>query len=65
MATLVTGGTGFVGSNIVMTLAKKGHTVVCLDLATPSPLVKRYLDPWLSQITFVQGDILDQGDIWC
>jgi UDP-glucose 4-epimerase len=63
MATLVTGGTGFVGSNIVMTLAKKGHSVICLDLAAPSPLVKGYLDPWLSQMTFVQGDILDQENI--
>ena len=63
MATLVTGGTGFVGSNIVRTLAQRGHSVVCLDLAAPDALVKGHLEPWASNITFVQGDILDQEDV--
>ncbi len=60
MATLVTGGTGFVGSNIVRTLAQRGHSVICLDLAAPDALVRAYLEPWMSQVAFVQGDILDQ-----
>ncbi len=63
MATLVTGGTGFVGSNIVRTLAQMGHSVICLDLAAPDALVSGYLEPWTSQVTFVQGDILDQEDV--
>ena len=63
MVTLVTGGTGFVGSNIVRTLAQRGHSVICLDLAAPDTLVRGYLEPWLSQVTFVQGDILDQEDV--
>ncbi|MCH8187011.1 MAG: NAD(P)-dependent oxidoreductase, partial [Chloroflexi bacterium] len=63
MATLVTGGTGFVGSNIVRTLAQSGHSVICLDLAAPGALVRGYLEPWMSKVTFVQGDILDPEDV--
>ena len=63
MATLVTGGTGFVGSNIVKTLAQRGHSVISLDLAAPDRLVKAYLEPWASQVKFVQGDILDQEQV--
>ncbi len=63
MATLVTGGTGFVGSNIVKTLAQQGHEVVCFDLVAPDTLVRKYLEPWAEQVTFVQGDILDMGDL--
>ena len=63
MATLVTGGTGFVGSNIVKTLAQRGHSVISLDLAAPDTLVKAYLEPWVSQVKFVQGDILDQEQV--
>ena len=63
MATLVTGGTGFVASNIVKTLAQRGHTVVCLDLVAPDELVKAHIEPWADQVTFVQGDILNEEDV--
>ena len=63
MATLVTGGTGFVASNIVRTLAQRGHTVVCLDLVPPDSLVMAYLEQWASQVTFIQGDILNREDV--
>ena len=63
MVTLATGGTGFVGSNIVKTLAQRGHEVVCFDLATPDTLVQKYLEPWAERVSFIQGDILSVGDL--
>ena len=42
MATMVTGGTGFVGSNIVKVLAQQGHEVVSVDIAPPDEMVSRY-----------------------
>ena len=63
MATLVTGGTGFVGINIVKTLAQRGHEVVCLDVVEADELVRKFLEPWAGQVSFVQGDILNRGDL--
>ena len=63
MATLVTGGTGFVGSNIVRALARRGHTVICMDIAAPDTLVRGHIEPWAAQVTFVQGDILNEEDV--
>ena len=59
MATLATGGTGFVGSNIVRALAEHGHEVVVYDLSEPNDLLKKYIEPWADRITFVQGSVLD------
>lgn len=63
MTTLVTGGTGFVASNVVRVLAERGHEIVCFDLNPPSALLQEYVKPWASSITFNQGDILKQEDL--
>ncbi len=63
MATLVTGGTGFVASNVVRTLAERGQQVICFDLVAPHQLLHEYIKPWADRITFVQGDILRQEDL--
>ena len=59
MATLVTGGTGFIGSNIVRDLAERGHEVVSLDILPVDDLVHRNRGPWAGQVTWIQGDIVD------
>ena len=59
MVTLVTGGTGFVASNIVKALAEHGHEVVVYDVASPNDLLQRFIEPWKDHITFVKGSVLD------
>ena len=63
MATLVTGGAGFVGSNIVKGLAEQGHQVVCFDLTPPDALLRNFFKPWADNVTFIQGDILSVDDL--
>jgi len=54
MKILITGGAGFIGSNLAKRLVKEGHTVVVLD----SLLRGNKLDKWtFSKITFVKGDV--------
>jgi len=63
MVTLVTGGTGFVGVNLVKELAQAEHQVVCLDLNGPDQLTHDYLGELSSRVSFVQGDILDRSSL--
>jgi UDP-glucose 4-epimerase len=51
---LVTGGAGFIGSNIVGLLLEEGHSVAVLDdLSTGD---RRNLDPF-PQVEFIEGDV--------
>ncbi len=59
MATLVTGGVGFVGANIVKELAARGHQVVSLDLLPVDQLLLGFLGDLAGRVNFVRGDILD------
>ena len=61
MATLVTGGTGFIGANIVKALAQRGHQVISLDIEPVIDLLRRTLGPYDEQVTWVQGDAVDKG----
>ncbi|MGU3654669.1 3-beta-hydroxysteroid dehydrogenase [Mycolicibacterium sp. A43C] len=53
---LVTGGSGFVGANLVTTLLERGHEVRSFD-RVPSPL------PAHPRLTTVVGDITNAGDV--
>src|ERR1700754_2637006 len=53
---LVTGGSGFVGANLVAELLERGHKVRSFDRA-PSPL------PAHPQLEVVEGDICDKNTV--
>jgi len=59
MYTLVTGGTGFVISNLLRELGVHGHEIISLDITPPDPIVREYLQQWSDQIHWVQGDVLE------
>jgi UDP-glucose 4-epimerase len=56
MRTLVTGGAGFIGSNIVRLLLEEGHAVAVLDNLSSG--YRCNLDPFPS-VRFIEGDIRD------
>ncbi|HDS08741.1 MAG TPA: SDR family oxidoreductase [Firmicutes bacterium] len=56
---IVTGGAGFIGSNIVKHLVSHGHKVKVIDNLSTG---KRYnLDSIIDDIEFIEGDIRDSG----
>ena len=61
MTTLVTGGVGFVGANIVKELARAGHQVVCLDLNGPDRILEKFIGELGPRVSFVQADMLDRA----
>lgn len=64
MNVLVTGGAGFIGSNLCEHLLREGHTVKCLDnfatghIENLIPLINRYPD----RFTLIVGDIRNLAD---
>ena len=54
---LVTGGAGFIGTNIVFYLLSKGHQVTILDNLSTGHIEN--LSSVMHRLTFVQGDICD------
>ena len=59
MKILITGGAGFIGSNLVSHFLLEGHQVVCLDnLSTgfEHNIIEYYDNP---NFTFIQGDVRD------
>ena len=63
MATLVTGGVGFVGASIVKQLAARGHEVVSYDVLAADALTSHFLGDLAEQVTFINGDILDTAGL--
>jgi len=59
MTILVTGGNGFVGSNIVRRLLERGEKVTVMDAFDPDITVQDFLKPYLNQVHFITGDIRD------
>jgi nucleoside-diphosphate-sugar epimerase len=57
---LVTGALGFVGLNIVRTLASKGVEVLALGRRAPDEASLEFISDINSQITWVTGDVTDR-----
>ena len=58
---LITGGAGFIGSNLIEYFLKKNNEVVCLDNLSTG--FKKNIDPFMEDknFTFIKGDIRDLG----
>ncbi len=63
MKVVVTGGAGFIGSNIAAHCAKKGDTVVAIDNLSRAGTERniKWFKKDFPQISFIQGDIRDSG----
>jgi len=61
MATMVTGGNGWVPSHIVRRLARRGETVISYDLMEPDNYLHEFLGDDARNVVFEQGDITDHA----
>ena len=63
MRTLVTGGTGFVGFNVVEALLGAAREVVIFDRGALHPAHEAAVAPYRKQLTYVQGDLRDAAAV--
>jgi len=65
MYVLITGGAGYIGSHIALSLLQKNHHVIVLDnLCNSSPLALTRVEALSGKkITFHQGDIRRRADL--
>lgn len=61
MKFLVTGGAGFIGSNIAEELLKRGHRVRIIDNFSTGKI--EHIKPFLNRIELVRGDIEKEKDL--
>jgi nucleoside-diphosphate-sugar epimerase len=63
MTLLVTGGTGFVMSNLVRLWLERhrGEHVVAVDIAAPDAVAKRFFAPVRDRLSVVTGDLREPG----
>lgn len=61
---LVTGGAGFIGSNLCESLLSDGHSVVCLDNLSTGHIenIKPLLEQYPNYFQFIKGDIRSMDD---
>lgn len=57
MATLITGGNGWVPSHIVRRIARRGESVISFDLMEVDDLLRDMLDLDIENVDFVHGDV--------
>lgn len=60
MATMVTGGTGWVPIHVVRRLAKRGEQVIVVDLSPPDEMVRECLGDAYPNVVFEIGDVTDR-----
>ena len=63
MRVLVTGGTGFVGLNVVEALLERGEEVVAFDSAPLPPGAEAALASYRDRIEIVQGDVTSEESV--
>lgn len=66
--TLITGGAGFIGSNLALRLTDRGHSVRVLDILSPqihgpAPLESPLFLSIRDKVDFIQGDVTSADDL--